>query len=94
MLNHRNAPTFNTNRRTHIHHTNPGIAGVRPLKNAMISKENMAFLHEQMRPIQKKRLGDPFHVLNGSGEEGLFVHVADSKHTRKAQAMEFFGFCE
>ena len=41
-----------------------------------------------------QNVGDPFHVLNGSGEEGLLVHVADSKHASKAQDMEFFGFCE
>ena len=43
---------------------------------------------------RKNRLGDPFHVLNSSGEEGLLVHVANSKHTSKAQAMELFSFCE
>ena len=43
---------------------------------------------------RKNRLGDPLHVLNSSGEEGLLVHVANSEHASIAQAMEFFGFCE
>ena len=43
---------------------------------------------------RKNRLGDPFHVLNSSGEEGLLVHVANSKHANKAQDMELFRFCE
>ena len=38
-----------------------------------------------------KRPGDAFHVLHGGGEEGLFVHVADSEHAGIAQAMQLFG---
>lgn len=49
---------------------------------------------EKYKSVGKNRLGDPFHVLNSSGEEGLLVHIADSEHTNKAEAVEFFDFCE
>ena len=41
--------------------------------------------------VEVKGLGQPFHVLNRSGQEALLAHVLDAEHASKAQAMVFFG---
>ena len=43
---------------------------------------------------EEKGLGQPFHILNRSGQKTLLAHVLHAKHASKAQAMVFFGLRE
>ena len=42
--------------------------------------------------MEKKGSDDPLNVLNGSSQVSLFIHIANSEHTSKAESMIFFGF--
>ena len=53
--------------------------------------ENLGFSHAKKPKGEAKGLGQPFHILNGSGQEALLAHVLNARHASKAQAMVFFG---
>ena len=40
---------------------------------------------------EAKGLGQPFYILNRSGQEALLAHVLDAEHASKTQAMVFFS---
>ncbi len=57
-----------------------------------LAKQDMGFKHIKKEDMgYRKGLRQPFHILNRSGQEAVFAHVANAEHASKAQAMVLFG---